>query len=40
MEKELEKLQLNEIYIIPAKIDNADIAAKLTFKLFYRKLLE
>jgi ribosomal protein S18 acetylase RimI-like enzyme len=34
MEKELEKLQLNEISIVPAKIDNADIAAKLTFMAY------
>jgi ribosomal protein S18 acetylase RimI-like enzyme len=34
MDNELEKLQLNEISIIPAKADDADIAAKLTFMAY------
>jgi ribosomal protein S18 acetylase RimI-like enzyme len=34
MDKEMEKMQSTEIFIIPAKADDADIAAKLTFMAY------
>jgi ribosomal protein S18 acetylase RimI-like enzyme len=34
MDKEMEKLQLTELLIIPAKADDADIAAKLTLMAY------
>jgi hypothetical protein len=34
VEKEMEKLQLKELFIIPAKADDADIAAKLSFMAY------